>query len=146
MLLREPAVLGGFEGFGARVIKLRLDGKDAYGLVMDETGTAVQTEDAKTGKPIIQLAIPYDIDTYPQSTLTTPVEPWTSDLGRDVTVHAELSAVDSGGRVVLSVKKSPAIRHRIASLITTWPVIAPESSTRAWLIGKAPPEPNSHSV
>ena len=79
------------------------------------------------GKPIIQLAIPYDIDTYPQSTLTTPVEPWTSDLGRDVTVHAELSAVDAGGRVVLSVKKAPATPGSPATLVAKKAFTVPDT-------------------
>ena len=109
------------------VTALEWDPRLYYLDAVDETGTAVQTEDAKTGKPIIQLAIPYDIDTYPQSTLTTPVEPWTSDLGRDVTVHAELSAVDSGGRVVLSVKKAPATPGSPATLVAKKAFTVPDT-------------------
>ena len=87
----------------------------------------MQTEDASTGEPIIQLAIPYDIDTYPQSTLSAPVEPWTSDLGRDVTVHAELSAVDAGGRVVLSVKKAPVSPGSPATLVAKKAFTVPDT-------------------
>jgi RHS repeat-associated protein len=86
---------------------------------VDGTGTPVQTEDPETGEPIIDLAIPYDIDTYPQTDLSAPVEPWSSDLGRAVTVHAEMSAVDARGRAVLTVKQAPETPGQPATLVAT---------------------------
>lgn len=60
-------------------------------------------------EPTLELDLPWDIDIYPVNDLVGPSEPWTSDLGRTVTVHAEVGAVDTpGGDVVLSVKRRTA--------------------------------------
>jgi RHS repeat-associated protein len=61
----------------------------------------------QNGVHTLELLIPADIDIYPRNTLTAPATPWTSDLGRTVTVHAELAAAgdSGGGDVVLTVKQ-----------------------------------------
>ncbi|HSK26622.1 MAG TPA: SpvB/TcaC N-terminal domain-containing protein [Jiangellales bacterium] len=69
----------------------------------DGTGPVDVTDD--DGNPTLTLNTPYDIDIYPRNTLTGPSTPWTSTLGRTVSVNAGLAASDGGGTAVLTVKK-----------------------------------------
>lgn len=71
---------------------------------VDEDGEPMVTTDAN-GDPALMLNVPVDIDIYPQNNLTAPSMPWVSNVGGNVTVHAEIDAFDTpGGDVVLTVK------------------------------------------
>ena len=50
LLLREPAVLSRFEGAGLRVVKIRWDGKNAYGLIAETAGRM-------TGKAVFEMPL-----------------------------------------------------------------------------------------
>ena len=50
LLLRAPAVLGGFEGAGLRVVKSPLDGQDAYFIVVETAGRM-------TGKAVFEMPL-----------------------------------------------------------------------------------------
>ena len=57
LLLREPAVLSRFEGEGLRIVKMRSEGRNAYGLIADEAGRL-------TGKAVFEMP------------LTDPLQGW----------------------------------------------------------------------
>ena len=50
LLLREPAVLSRFEGAGLRAVKMRWEGKNAYGLIAESAGRM-------TGKAIFEMPL-----------------------------------------------------------------------------------------
>ena len=76
----------------------------AVGLNNDQP---VYVIDDPSDEPTIELDVPADIDVYPNTTLSAPATPWTSDLGRTVTVHAQVTAGgdSGGGDAVLTVKQ-----------------------------------------
>ena len=60
------------------------------------------------GNPLFQLHPPYDVDFYPDNSLTAPQQPsWTADEDRTITVTTQLSALSGAvpGRVTFTIKR-----------------------------------------
>jgi RHS repeat-associated protein len=77
-------------------------------------GQAIPTTNPTTGQPSIELAVPADIDIYPNNDLAAPAKPWSSDIDGPATVHADVGILpepdgsappDPTDRIFLTVKQ-----------------------------------------
>jgi hypothetical protein len=76
-----------------------------YVSATDAEGRPLTTTDS-SGQPAIEIKAPYDIDVYPESTLTAPQEPWIWD-DRDET-PGETRTVTVEGRISVAGTTDPA--------------------------------------